>query len=210
MITKTKIVATIGPVTCGAESLRQLHAAGMNVARLNGSHNILEWHARTIATIRKTLPDVPILLDVPGKKIRTAHLAFEPAFDAGATIVLTTDGGARGRGKVPVSYDRLHEDLNSGDIVLADDGTLKFTVLEVKGRDIHCRAETAGQLKSRKGINVPHVRLKTDLVNERDLAVMAEEPARVLDVDDEGVHFGAQRHVQKGAHPTVRPRRPRI
>ena len=63
----------------------------MDIARLNGSHNSLEWHEKTIKTIRKQIPMVPILLDIPGKKIRTENLQIEPSFNANDIIVLTCD-----------------------------------------------------------------------------------------------------------------------
>ena len=87
----TKIVATIGPATNNAEALVELRAAGINMARLNLSHNDLDWHEATIAVLREVLPDTPILLDIPGRKIRTIQLAHEPSFAAGDVIILTTD-----------------------------------------------------------------------------------------------------------------------
>ena len=66
---KTKIVATIGPKTADPKKLREMFKAGMSVARLNGSHNSLDWHRNTILLLKKTLPDCPILLDIPGKKL---------------------------------------------------------------------------------------------------------------------------------------------
>ena len=77
---KIKVIATIGPKTANKKILEILYSNGMSVARLNGSHNTLEWHSKTIALIKKTLPDVPILLDIPGRKIRTANLKQEPKF----------------------------------------------------------------------------------------------------------------------------------
>ena len=65
---KTKIVATIGPITANPTMLKKMYKAGMSVARLNGSHNSLDWHSKTIRLIKKTIPDCPILLDIPGKK----------------------------------------------------------------------------------------------------------------------------------------------
>ncbi|MEO8172460.1 MAG: pyruvate kinase [Sediminibacterium sp.] len=164
----TRIVATIGPATNNADSLKALHSAGMSIARLNGSHNALDWHAEIIALIHKVLPDTPILLDIPGRKIRTTQLAHEPIFLIGDIIILTTDTSFDGREKVPVNYDQLHNDLQAGQTVLADDGTLRFTITEINGRDIHLRAETPGCLKSKKGINVPYVKLNTQLVTDRD------------------------------------------
>ena len=63
----TKIVATIGPKTSSATKIKKLYGAGMDIARLNGSHNTLEWHKKTIKIIKRICPMVPILLDIPGK-----------------------------------------------------------------------------------------------------------------------------------------------
>ena len=49
----TKIVATIGPETASTNKLKSLFKAGMDIARLNGSHNSLDWHREVIKRIRK-------------------------------------------------------------------------------------------------------------------------------------------------------------
>ncbi len=169
---KPKIVGTIGPRTNNPEMLRKLYNAGMRIARLNGSHADLSWHKQTIDLIRETLPDVPIIFDIPGRKIRTIQLKYEPSFCMGDNIILTTDTSQDGQYKVPVNYANLHEELNVGNTIFADDGTLRFTVNKVEGRDIHCRAETDGVLKSRKGINVPFVSLKTPLITDSDVKIL--------------------------------------
>lgn len=192
-MSRIRIVATIGPATNSKESLRELAEAGMDVARLNGSHGDLDWHRAAIALLRETLPDLPILLDIPGRKIRTIGLAHEPQFAAGDVVTLTTDVSHDGSKKVPVNYDRLHEDLKAGNTILADDGTLRFTVVELRGRDILCRAETPGTLKSRKGINVPFVKLNTALITERDHKMVGF--ARETGVDFIGISF-----VESAAH----------
>lgn len=164
----TKIVCTVGPVSLNESSLLALREKGLSVVRLNGSHANLEWHASAVALVRKVIPNVPILLDIPGRKIRTNSLPVEPAFGVGDVVILTTDEGYLGVDKVSVNYVNLHNDLSVGDCVMADDGRLRFTVVRINGRDIHCRAETAGQLGSRKGINVPYVNLNTPQVTMRD------------------------------------------
>ncbi|HET7085985.1 MAG TPA: pyruvate kinase [Rhizomicrobium sp.] len=189
----SKIVATIGPATCTPEALKALEKAGMSVARLNGSHADLDWHRTAIGLIRQVLPHVPILLDIPGRKIRTLLLAHEPSFAEGETLVLTTDPDHDGREKVPVNYPDLHRDVLPGSIIMADDGTLSFEVIQVRDRDIICAARTAGTLRSRKGINVPFVQLNTALVTERDRAMTSF--ARELGVDFIGISF-----VESAAH----------
>lgn len=192
----TKIVATIGPASCSRETLRELAAAGMGIARLNGSHADLDWHASSIALIRETLPQVPILLDIPGRKIRTGDLSPEPSFARGDTIVFTTDPEDSDSAAVLVNYPHLHEDLRAGATILADDGQLRFTVTGIEDRHIVCRAETAGLLRSRKGINVPSVRLRTKLITDRDREIIAF--ARNNGVDFLGISF-----VESAAHITA-------
>ncbi|MBK1835951.1 pyruvate kinase [Azospirillum sp. YIM B02556] len=181
------IIATVGPVSANAETLEALKAAGMTVARLNGSHGDLAWHRDTIRLLREVLPDVPILLDIPGRKIRTTQLAHEPSFKAGDILVLTTDTDHDGRAKVPVNFDGLHRQLRSGVRLYADDGTLSFTVDSVQGRDIHVRALGDGKLRSRKGINVPDVVLGRELVTDNDRRMVGF--AKENGVDYIGISF---------------------
>jgi pyruvate kinase len=192
-VSRSGIVCTIGPATCTAEALAAMRTAGMTVARLNGSHSDLDWHASAIALLRRTVPDLPILLDIPGRKIRTGALAAEPAFAAGDRIILTTDTSHDGSREVPVNYANLHEDLSPGNVILADDGTLRFTVEEIRGRSIVCRADCAGRLKSRKGINVPFVKLRTAMVTDRDRKMV--DFAKCQGIDYIGISF-----VESGEH----------
>jgi pyruvate kinase len=184
---RTKIVCTIGPKTLNKDSLHELRKNGLSVARLNGSHANLEWHENAIKLIRETIPDVPILLDIPGRKIRTAHLMKEPSFIAGNIIILTTDPNYVGIDKVLVNYENLHLDVDIDNTIMADDGTLAFTVTKIDDRDIYCRAECSGVLGSRKGINVPFINLNTPQVTNRDKDMV--EFACGLGIDYIGLSF---------------------
>jgi len=186
-VNRTRIVCTIGPASEDKDTLLKLRAAGMSIARLNGSHNDLDWHKATIARLRDLIPEVPILLDIPGRKIRTLQLEYEPGFAIGDTLILTTDQSHTGREKVPVGHPTLHEQLHDGATILADDGTLRFSVLKTDGPDIYCRAEVAGTLKSRKGINVPRVNLVSEMITDRDHSMM--DFVRENQVDYIGVSF---------------------
>lgn len=188
-----KIVATIGPASRDPATLRALFEAGASVFRLNGSHVDLAWHGAAIRAIRETVTDVPILLDVPGRKIRTGQLAAEPSFQRGDTLVLTTDQGHDGSEKVPIEAVALQGQVPVGATVLADDGTLTFTVVEASGNDLVCRAETAGTLRSRKGINIPNIPLGSGTVPERDRAM-------IQFATDNGVDFVGVSFVESAAH----------
>jgi len=183
----TKIVATIGPATANATNLNMLAAAGMDVARLNGSHATLAWHSETIALIRRVLPKTPIILDIPGRKIRTMDMAQDYAFQAGETITFTTDPDGEGGNKIRVSSSLLHAQLSHDDTIFADDGTLRFLVLKTTGRDIVCQAEGPGKIRDRMGINVPNVELEGDVISESDQQMI--ELARKEAVEFVGVSF---------------------
>ncbi|KAB8123027.1 hypothetical protein D3W54_00910 [Komagataeibacter medellinensis] len=167
--------------------LLALAGAGMTMARLNGSHNTSEWHRRTIRLIKETLPGIPVLLDIPGRKIRTIPLVHEPAFRTGDVIILTTDRQHDGSIKIPVNFDQFHEFMMPGLEIHADDGHLSFTVEKVCGRDVHIRANVDGVLRSRKGVNVPQARFERPLVTKHDREMMAF--VQENDVDFVGISF---------------------
>jgi pyruvate kinase len=135
-------------------------------------------------------------------------LEREPRFDAGDTVVLTTDSATPDLDKVLVNYGDLHSELSPGETILADDGTLRFTVEAIVGRDIVCRAETAGVLRSRKGINVPHVKLNTAVVTDGDrrmVAFAAEEGVDFIGISfvESAVHVEAIRELVAGPAPQI-------
>ena len=69
-----KIIATLGPTTSSIDYINKLGKSGVDIFRLNGSHNTLEWHASVISKIRKCFNEKPILFDIPGKKVRTKNI----------------------------------------------------------------------------------------------------------------------------------------
>ena len=71
---KTKIVCTLGPATDSPEVMRGLILAGMNVARLNMSHQEHETHHRRAALVKSVREElglpVALLVDTKGPEIR--------------------------------------------------------------------------------------------------------------------------------------------
>ena len=205
---RTKIVATVGPVTLNPDSLLALVDAGISVARLNGAHADIEWHRSAISLIQTVLPGVPILLDIPGRKIRTAWLAHEPKFEVGDRIVFTADNSFDGTTKVPINDPQLYAELKPGDVILADDGTLRFEVEQLTVSDIICRAATRGQLGSRKGINVPFVTTGNYLISDTDQKLIAL--AKQLAVDFVGISFVESAAQVSSIRELIRDKSPRI
>ncbi|MFC7442848.1 pyruvate kinase [Laceyella putida] len=175
MLRKTKIVCTIGPASEDVATLKELIANGMNVARLNFSHGSFEEHGNRIVNIRQAAKElgqtVAILLDTKGPEIRTGELK-EPSVElvAGEQIILTTEPIAGDASRISVSYAGLADDVHPGSIILIDDGLIGLRVENVAGTEITCTIMNGGTLKSRKGINVPGVKINLPGITEKDAA----------------------------------------
>lgn len=170
---KTKIICTMGPNTRNKECLRQLALNGMNIARLNFSHGDYEEHKQTIERIkeiRKEL-DLPIaiLLDTKGPEIRVGTLKDDKIMlKEGDTVTLTTEEVEGDEHLIPITYKELPQDVLEGNRILLDDGLLELSVLSCTDTTITCKVIAGGLLSSKKGVNVPNVKVNLPAITEKD------------------------------------------
>lgn len=172
---KTKIVCTIGPASESIETLVQLIRAGMNVARLNFSHGNHKEHQARIKNIRKaaeiTNQTVGILLDTKGPEIRTGVLEKEEIMlEVDQTLRLSMEEMVGNENKISVSYPGLIDDVEIGATILLDDGLIALEVVEkeMETKEIVTVVKNAGVLKSKKGVNIPNVRINLPGMTEKD------------------------------------------
>lgn len=176
---RTKIVCTIGPASSKPAMLVKMIKAGMNAARLNFSHGAYKDHAKLIKNIRaaarKCGKEIAILQDLQGPRIRIGDLppTGVPVPRDGRVALLTADKFARktlvhAHATVPVQYDGLWKDVKSGDMIMIEDGTIRLRVDKSEGGIIKCTSLTGGVIKNHKGINVPGVTLKAQVITEKD------------------------------------------
>ncbi len=161
---KTKIVCTIGPATQSPEMMDALLRAGMNVARLNFSHGDFDSHGETIKKLReaseRTGTRLAIMADLPGPKMRIGELEVEPIeLKTGDDFVLTTDTIVGDEKRVSVSFRELPMTVKSGDKLFLNDGLISLQVKSIKGNDVICEIRSGGELRSRKGLNLPGIDL---------------------------------------------------
>lgn len=175
LLRKTKIVCTIGPASETPELLERLIEAGMNVARLNFSHGNHEEHALRIKRIREAADKagkiVGILLDTKGPEIRTHQMennSIELVTGQKIEVSMTEVLGTAER--FSITYEQLIEDVETGSIILLDDGLIELRVesLDKEQGIIHTIVENAGTLKSKKGVNVPGVSVQLPGITEKD------------------------------------------
>jgi pyruvate kinase len=170
---KTKIVATVGPASESLEVLEQMIRAGMNVARLNFSHGDFDRHGKNIANIRAAAKragrQVAIMADLSGPKMRIGNLTVESIrLKAGDKFTLTTDEISGDQQRVSVSFARLPKVVKKGDLLSLNDGYIQLQVNGVRGNDVICEVKVGGELRSRKGLNLPGIDLGIGAFTDRD------------------------------------------
>ena len=170
---KTKIVCTLGPASESEEVITGLCKAGMNVARLNFSHNTYNEHQKRIDIVKKVrdklgLP-IALMLDTKGPEYRIK--TFENGkvvLNDGDTFTFTTLDIIGNEKRVSVSYDKLNRDLEPGDTVLLNNGLLSFKVESIVGTDINCKVTCGGELSDRKSMSFPGKVIKQKYLSEQD------------------------------------------
>ena len=194
---KTKIVCTIGPASETGEVMEEMIRAGMNIARLNFSHGDFESHKKVIERLRAAASRVgrrvAIMADLPGPKIRIGQFAKEPIqLKFGDTFTLTLEQIAGDGNRVSVTFKPLLKAVKPGDTLFLNDGYIQLEVVKVEGKDMRCRVLVGGELRSRKGLNLPGVDLGISAFTDHD-----REGLKFA--SENGVDAVSQSFVQSGA-----------
>src|SRR3954451_18667654 len=170
---KTKIVATIGPASESPEMLTRLIRAGLNVARLNFSHGEFAKHGEVVKRILEAAREagrrVAIMADLPGPKMRLGKIDPEPIqLSPGDGFKLTSDDVVGDAERVSMSFEPLPRVVKPGNRLFLNDGLVQLVVERVEGNDVHCLVAVGGELRSKKGLNLPGIDLGISAFTERD------------------------------------------
>jgi pyruvate kinase len=187
---RTKIVATLGPVSSTPEVLNSLIAAGMDAARLNFSHGTHTEHTELARRVREAQAQsgrpVALIADLQGPKLRVGELERPLKLKRGDDIVVT--GGEASRdGELPVSPAVIGEVLKPGHEVLIDDGLVRLYVDRVESGRALCTVVVGGPVTSHKGVNLPGVPVPIPSLTQKDRADL--ELALELGVDFVALSF---------------------
>ena len=174
-INKTKIVATIGPVTSSLENLTELIKNGVNVCRLNFSHGSHADHQKVIDNVHiineKLNANTGLLADLQGPKLRVGEVLNNGVnLKDGNKVNFTTNKCISDEANLYINYDDFAKDVNPGEHILVDDGKLMFEVLETNRVDnVVARVIHGGVLSSKKGVNLPNTKVSLPCLTEKDL-----------------------------------------
>ena len=170
---KTKIVCTLGPACSDKQTLTEMCKAGMNVARLNFSHNTHADHEKRIALIKEVREElglpIAIMLDTKGPEYRIKTFKNgKITLKENDVFTFTADDIEGDETRVSVNYKGLPHDLEKGDIILLNNGLLSFEVTDKIDTDIICRVKIGGELSDRKSMSFPNKTLKQKYLSEQD------------------------------------------
>lgn len=173
---KTKIVATLGPACSTREIIKDMIEAGVNVFRVNFSHADYEDVKNKINIIRGINEEfgytTGILGDLQGPKLRVGVMEDGVVVNDGDLITFTTAEDIIGTSKkVFMKYQNFPNDVNPGERILLDDGKLIFEIVSTdKKTEVVARVIQGGELKSKKGVNLPNTKISLPALTEKDIA----------------------------------------
>lgn len=172
---KTKIICTIGPASESQEMMEKLVNEGMNIIRLNFSHGDFEEHGNRIKNIRevckKTGKSIAILLDTKGPEVRLGEFANkEESYEIGDIVTIVREKVMGTKEKFHIQCPEIFDDVEVGGTILIDDGKMRLTIIEKGDGELKCRIENPGKLKSKKGCNLPGVKLSMPFISAKDEA----------------------------------------
>ena len=173
-LNKTKIIATLGPSSKGQPVLKSLMEEGVNVFRVNFSHANHSEVKKTVLNIREISSllglHVAVLGDLQGPKIRLGTVKENVFIENGDTVSITTSEVEFGDSSlVSINYLGFPKDVAKGEKILVDDGKIILKIIETNKKDL-VKAEVVqgGELKSRKGVNLPNTKISLPALTEKD------------------------------------------
>ena len=172
---RTKIIATMGPATDKPGMLDSMVEAGVDLFRINYSHQTHLEHkerAKALKDIGARLGlEIGLIADLQGPKIRLQR------FQDGSVLLQEGDqfildpslpDAAGNEKQVAVSYRALAQDVNPGDVLLIDDGRIVLEVVSLVKTQVRCRVITGGKLSDNKGINLKGGGLSAGALTRKD------------------------------------------
>ena len=169
----TKILATLGSASESEEQITKLVQSGVNIVRMNFSHGTHEEHLMRITRVRtvekKLSKPIGILADMQGPKYRIGIVEEGLSLIEGNLVQFDLDDKIGNSERLPLPHPEIFEALYPGARLLMDDGKLELIVRTISNDIFSAEVLIGGPVLSRKGVNVPDIKLNTNVLTEKDL-----------------------------------------
>ena len=173
MINKTKVVATVGPVTMEKEQLRKLMENGADVIRINMSHsnyNFCKQITDTVEELNKELNlSVATMMDLMGPEVRTGRFINGQAFfRKGDKVKICMEDELGDNTKFSVSYPNLINEIKYNDIISLKDGLLEMEVIDILQDSFVCEVLNDCMIEDGQTVSVKGTKLKLPFLTKKD------------------------------------------
>lgn len=170
------IISTIGPSSESSDTLREMIAAGMSVARLNFSHSNHTDHQKRIDNLKELRGNpssgVKILQDLEGFRIRIGSFKAETGgiieLRKKQTVLLGNRASSREDQAIPLDYRGSLRVIQPGDFIYIDDGNIALKTIHASDTSVQCEVVIPGDLKEHKGVNIPNAKFPFEGLTEKD------------------------------------------
>lgn len=172
----TKITASIGPSSESKEVLTNMIKAGVNVCRLNFSHDTGDVQGAKIDMIRSVSAElgkpVAIMIDIQGPKHRIGIFETENHYPlkVGQKFILDSDPTPGNETRVQLPDSDVMRSLSVGDKILLNDGKIELRVDAVFDDKIETTVIRGDEIWSRRGFNLPDTDIDTEILTPKDKA----------------------------------------
>ncbi len=183
---RTKIVATVGPASDTDERLKELVQAGVDVFRLSFAHGDIASCLERLRRIRAIAPDLAIMLDIPGPKIRAGSFGTLPVtLGVGQeTELVEAFGESSSAERISVERADVLAQLKIGDKIHIGDGGVSLVITGL-GPTVAARVTSGGNVMGKPGLSLPSSIMNDRLPTEDDrerLEALRDEEFEILAV----------------------------
>ncbi len=172
----TKITASIGPNCEDRETLTRMISAGVNMCRLNFSHDTGDVQGRKIDMIREISADldipVAIMIDLQGPKHRIGNFATEDKYPLtiGQKFTFDNDPTPGDATRVQLPDSDVLSSLTPGDRILLNDGKIEMRIDSASATRVDATVIRGNEIWSRRGFNLPDTEINTSVLTDKDRA----------------------------------------
>ena len=170
---KTKIIATLGPSSDSVSKMVSLALAGVNVFRINLSHSsqqtIKEYIEKIKIVRQKIKKPIAIIIDTRGPEIRVKKFKDGKISLKRGSLFSFYDGDMIGDDKgVAITQPICIKNAKVGGLILANDGRMKFKILNKKDNHLVCKVLSSGELRDNKSLSFKAQHFNFEYLNEPD------------------------------------------
>ncbi len=169
----TKIIATLGPASSSASTIKELILSGVSVFRFNFSHAEYDKVAQQVTELRRISCElgrpITIIFDLQGPKIRLGHFKNTIVeLKKGQDFKITIDHQPGDETFVSTSYKQIVKDIEKGNVILLDDGRLRLQVVDKDDKTVYTKVLVGGMISDHKGMNLPGTNISLPALTDKD------------------------------------------